>query len=334
VWFLGLNAVAGPAQAIDHTAQFQKGGSIAAIASLQTGGGRDVEAQLVVVTTRGEMAVWAGANPERADGIRLVGVYNIPIPTGKRCFAMSGNRLLMATDRGLYSVPDIIGQRGAAQELSSVSRPIDRIRGTVSQIVESPSEQVTIAHAGAVQHVLSDTGAWSRFTGFASAMCWAEHDGQLVFGTSGGQVRRYTGALDGAAAIRAFAVDAHTRLGASVPKHLKRVRLDYTGADYFVPRVEVLADQRGLPEAFEARNLHDQYWYWRDPNGPQLAAHELGRWAQTPTPWVRPLVSDVRHWRSVSGRGVTIALMKAVWTKAPLVWAGYDLLYHLGNGDR
>jgi hypothetical protein len=75
VWYLGLDAVGGPATLLPLDMLFRKGGAIGAIGSTTSDGGVGGNDQFVVVTTAGEVAVYTGENPQDAAKWGLVGTF-------------------------------------------------------------------------------------------------------------------------------------------------------------------------------------------------------------------------------------------------------------------
>lgn len=319
LWYLGLNAIGGPATPIHLEAQCKKGGQIAAVASLQPSGGRGADSQLVIVTTEGELIVYAGANPDVAATWTLSGVWNVPKPRGRRAFAQVGGALALLTDKGLLPIPAILSEKDSGKPTKSMSAGIDpALHADTVGVVESASAELVVLYGADHQWTLTPYG-WSRFT-LPSARVWAEVNGALYFGTTTGEVCRYGGDLDGPAPIRSFAVDAFSQFGTPNTKVFNRVRALYRAAHPYVPRIELLTNYRDPPADFDAANIDDRYWQWSDVT-----------WPRQPMPWVRETSSELQNWRGISGHGHSAAIMMSMQSRTPVIWTGYETTFQAGG---
>lgn len=319
VWYLGIDAIGGPASVFPMHAQCRKGGHVAGIASLSGDGGRGPDDRICIVTSEGELIVYAGADPDFKASWQLVGVWNVPKPLGTRPFGQIGGSLALLTADGVIDIPRALASSEGGRP--SLSERVDPLIGTKGRaIIDSGSAGVMLVDAGATQLVRSDQG-WSRFTGFSDASCWAEHSGALYFGTSSGQLCRYGAEDDANVPIQSFAVDAFSPLGTGANKTMRRVRPHYKLAHPYVPRIEALTDYREPPASFAAANTDSRYWQWDEVT-----------WLSQPLPWYRVNVSSRVHlWRSLSGRGRDVALMMSLQTKSPVIWTGYDVAFEAGG---
>ena len=320
VWYLGLDCIEGEASPIPLHAQCRLGGSVVALATLQPQGGISTGDELVIATSEGEIVVYTGTNPDKAGEWSLRGVWRIPKPVGANCFARMGGILTILTEKGVMPIPAVLSRPDSAKPVTSLSQSIDVITGAVS-IIDSAAASFTLVDAGTVQYVRSDTGAWSRFTGFSTATCWMDSANALWFGRSDGKVCRYGGETDDGSPIRSFAVDSFSKFGVSNRKSFKRARPTYTLAHPYVPRIEMLTDYREPPSSFDAANLDARYWEWNEIT-----------WPSTPLPWYAGEVSSrLQPWRSIGGHGVAGALMMSIQTMTPVIWTGYDVGFEIGG---
>lgn len=315
IWHLGTDAIEGPAQPLYLDGQCKRGGHAVAVASFGSG-----DPRLAIVTDSGELVVYAITDPAAKDGIALKGVWRVPAPAGKRCFVQLGSgRLGLLTVDGLLSVPDVIATRDSARTARpNISTPVNAGITAASGVVDSLSNDILMIQDGASQWVLSDTGAWSRWT--LPATCWAEHDDGLYFGTDDGRVCKVGGNTDAGAPIRSFAVDAPSRWGWDGVKKWSRVRLLYEAAHPYVPRVELLTNHRNVPADFAAANIDDAYWQWSDV-----------AYARMPMPWMRETSAEIQPWRSVLGNGIAASLMMSLQTLTPITWTGYEMQFRRGH---
>lgn len=307
LYYLPLDAFHGTVSVIPLHAQFTLGGSIVALGA---------DATNLYIATEKQLAVYRGTNPDNDDTFGLVGVYRIPEPVGKHCFA---NGAILTVD-GLLSIDAIMVSPNSVKSINSLSRKADKQITGATQIVDSLEAKLTMLGGGVQQWVMSDTGGWSRFTGFSNAVFWIEHDDGLYFVTSDGKICKYDGALDDEAPIASFAVSDFARYRTTAKKQFKRIRSFYKAAHPYIPKMQLLMDNKNLPDDFEAANIDDTYWYWSDVT-----------WPRQPMPWYREISSKITPWRSVKGRGTTAAVMKSVLTKTQIVWTGYEVTFKQGK---
>lgn len=320
LWYLALNAFAGPAWPIPMTAQFREGGSIAAIASMTSDGGFGPDDVLCVITTEGELALWTGNNPSRADSWRLIGVFRVGKPKGgKRAFCTLGGILAVMTERGTLPIPAILQERESGQPLKSLSYEVDIARSAPTQMLDSASAKLALIQDGSQQWVMSDTGAWSRFT-LPGVTTWCEHAGKLYFGTTAGKVCRYEGADDAGEPIAHRAVCSFDRYGTAARKIWKRCRLIMSAPLRYQPLVSMLCDYQEVPATAAEAAVASEHWYWPDVS-----------WFSQPMPWRRETSHRLEPWQSLGRNAVAGALAVAMRSTAPVVWTGFDVAYTEGG---
>lgn len=320
VWYLGLDAIEGPASVLPLDAQVSRGGVVMAAASLQPSGGRTTDAKLCIVTSNGELVIYSGTDPDNAETWSHAGTWVVPKPIGRRCFAQIGGQLALLTVDGVLSVPGILSEPGSSKSDKALTEKIGgRVIGA-RDVLDCPSAELMMVDAGAVQWVKTSQG-WSRWTGFATATCWIDLDGSLFFGRADGKVCRYGGETDNGAPIQSFAVDAFSAFGTGRHKAFSRIRPRYTLAHPYVPRIELLQDYREPPATFAAANVDSRFWQWDEIT-----------WGAQPLPWYKGAVSSrLQPWRSVAGRCEVAACMMSLQTLTPVVWTGYDVAFQQGG---
>lgn len=326
LWYLATDAIEGEARLLPLAPLCTLGGTIQSVASFQTSGGKSAADQLMIATTKGELIIFAGTDPDAAETWKHVGTWTIPRPVGKRCFLRVGATAAVLTVKGLLSIPKLLTLPDDQTVAASISGKVDPLLQAMLKsaqtdvcLIESSAHDLTMINLNGHQLVKSDTGAWSRFTGLP-ASCWLEHEGELFFGTSGGEVRKYGSDTDGGAPIRSFLVDAYSRFGSQNFKYMRRVRPMYKAAHPYVPRIEMLTDFKDPPADFAAANIDDRYWYWSDIT-----------WPRQPMPWLREVSSRLGLWRGLTGRGTAAALQMSIQTKTPITFTAYDLAWENGQ---
>lgn len=200
LWNLGTKAIAGAAAEIPLGSVFKKGGKILAGGSLTRDGGAGADDLCIIVTSRGEVAVYQGTDPSSASTWALVGIFDIPPPIGKRCLQKAGGDLVVITRGGVISLSAMFVLDRAAQERAAVTSKINRLFTADArlhnarfgwQLMSYPRSNYFIVNVptteGSVskQYVMNAlTGAWCSFKGL-NANCWALRDEVLYFGGLG-----------------------------------------------------------------------------------------------------------------------------------------------------
>ncbi len=322
LWYLAVDAVEGPARLLPLAAYARRGGTITAIASMKMDGGEGPEDRLAIVTSEGELIVYSGSDPDNAATWSLLGVYTVPAPVGRRCFATYGAGLALLTVKGLLSVPAVLSSAASGKPLVALSRNINPTLEALSPtaVIESENAEATIIHAGDYQYVRdAETKGWSRWTGLG-ATHWLDTPEGLYF-SSGTQVRLYGGGLDGTQAVKTVAVDAFDRFGTNAKKTFRRIKPIYRVCQPYRARIEMLTDYRDLPTSWEAASIDHEYWFWDDIT-----------WPQQPMNWTRPLSARLGQWRGISGRGEVAAMMfGAQFNEVSGVLMGYTAAFDSGG---
>jgi hypothetical protein len=205
VWYLGIDAIAGPATKLPLGGYFNKGGHIVATGTWTVDGGDGVNDLFCVVTSAGQVAVFAGDSPQSASSWSIIGVFDIGEPVGGfRCLSKFGADLYVTTLDGLYSVRNIMaGQIGDSDAItekvrhafSSKAREFKARRGWMALyyprgkyfFINVPTYNGSIPTPDIDQFVFSNTTkTWSRFT-CQWTQCWAIYNDRLYGGRDDGQ---------------------------------------------------------------------------------------------------------------------------------------------------
>ncbi len=219
VWYLPVNSIAGAAAEINFGPLFDRGGKIVATATWTIDGGYGMEDNLVILTSKGQVAVYRGTDPSAAATFIKVGVYDIGTPVGNRCFTKFGGEMVMITLDGFEPLSKSLSSTRTNNSIA-IS---DKISGLVTQsttdyqtnfgweIINFPTENMLIfnvpVRSGTESHqyvMNTITGSWCRFKGW-NANCFAVMDDVLYFGGNGVVCKAWQGQADNGANI---AVDA------------------------------------------------------------------------------------------------------------------------------
>jgi len=246
-WYLPTDAVYGTVTKFDFGPIFDKGGYLVGIFtwSKDTGGGP--QNSLVVVTSEGQLAIYAGIDPASASTWALTSVNFIGAPVGYNFGANTSGDLLLLTEQALISLnlatqDAEIGMDSSRQLSAKIQRLLAvTLSGNQDeygwQVIEYPALNLVLLNTPTTDSGIfqfagqSVTKAWSTLEGF-DALCWRLFRQDMFFGTADGVVYQgLTGFLDGVAldgsggsAIEFEAQQAFSILEHSGPKYVSMVR--------------------------------------------------------------------------------------------------------------
>lgn len=264
-WYLPIASIAGAATKLLISPFCKLGGYLMAIGSWSRDGGSGPDDLAVFITSKGEVVVYSGTNPDFDNGFSMVGIYKIAEPIGRRCLVKAGADLGILTSVGLVPLSKVLVNAMVAQEKESIT---DKIRNAFAQsyatakthfgwqVQEYPRGRLVLVNvpiterATQYQYVMNaDTGKWCRFTDI-DAGCWGMLDDNLYLGGNDGIVYKYgTDYLDDDTVISAVVQQAYTNLKDSRLKHFKAVRPLFIGPEDYAPSVEIKLDYDTTPVA-------------------------------------------------------------------------------------
>lgn len=238
MWYMPLASVGGTASAFDLGQIFRLGGYIVAIRPWTLDAGDGPDDRLVIVTSQGEVAVYAGTDPSLATAFALIGVFHIGKPIGRRCMFQYAGDLIVVTDQGVWPL-------SKALLSSSIDRRqalSDKIRNAFNVYYKSYGQNfgwqpvvysqgpallinVPISATVSEQIVMNTvTGSWCRFKNW-NASCWLATGQDLYFALGNKITKAWTGTADGNGTITALAKTAFTYGPShSRSKHIKLMR--------------------------------------------------------------------------------------------------------------
>ncbi len=216
-WYLATDAITGAATELNLGSLATKGGYLVAMGTWTVDGGNGPDDLAVFATSRGQVIIYKGTDPNNANAWALVGVFDLAFPLGNRCFGKIGSELGFITVEGLLPVSkalpfDPSGVRSTAYT--------NRIQNSMLQaafvgesvfgweIISFPQQALVIMNVPQsenvqqVQFVMNTiTGAWTNFVGW-NANCFQILDQNLHFGDNDGNVAlAYTGSMDNDQAV-------------------------------------------------------------------------------------------------------------------------------------
>lgn len=260
VWYLPVDSVGGAAAVLSLAGVFTKGGVIQFTATWSSeSGAASMQAYLVVMSSEGEAAVFAGSFPE-SDDWALVNVYDISRPLGKNGWFRAGGDIVVATEMGMvpvsaarYKDPGALGMdavsvkieptwKKAAQERATLPWEIAKWDDKDAFYVNTPAtgNQPTLTIVGNLK-----TGAISTYTGWDNR-CFGIHNRQMYFGCNDGTVRvAEVGGSDNGMPYVAQGAFAWDHLGApGWTKSIKQAQAIWNTTRPFAYRLSASTDYR------------------------------------------------------------------------------------------
>jgi hypothetical protein len=203
LWYLATQAISGTLVPFPMGAVFKKGGYIESFGSFSTDSGDGPDDFFAIISSEGEVAVYAGTDPASSATWGLVGLFATGKPVGRRCSIEISGDLIWITSDGAVSMQRLLRFDRSQAERAAVTAKINSLfneyigsygTNTGWQGLTYPERRYlmvnvpTASDSTAVQLVMNTiTGAWCRFTGL-NAVSWATANGELYFGDGSGNV--------------------------------------------------------------------------------------------------------------------------------------------------
>ena len=331
VWYLGVDSISGAASEINFGPLFKKGGKIVAVANWTIDGGYGMDDQLVIVTSKGEVAVYRGTNPASASDFLLVGVYELGAPISDKCFIKYGGELVLTTLDGFVPLSKALTSTRTEQRIA-IS---DKISGAVADAtalyqsnfgwhpIMFPKESMLLFNipisegVEAHQYVMNMlTGAWCRFKGW-NANCFELLNDNLYYGANGKVVRAWDGTADSSASITYELKTAFNYFGSmGQNKQFKMARPIFISNDIPNPTFGLNVDFNDA-DVTNTVTIANPYGVW------DSALWDQSAWGGT---------AIYKDWQTIQGIGFCAALRaKIISTTLEIAWPATDFVYEVGG---
>lgn len=242
LWYLPTGAIAGVATSFPIGSLFRRGGKVLAISNWTLDGGTGQDDYFVIITTRGEAAVYQGTDPASASTWSLIGIYDVGLPVGKKPLTSFGGDLLYLSQTGLFPMTKLL-QSAILTRTSAFSYKIDGafLDATTTYLNNTGWEMIVYRSgnfllvnipisndAVSYQYVMNTiTGAWCRFTNW-NATCWALMGTELYFGGGTSVSHANVGTSDNGVAITGTCAQAYVALGSGSQKQISMIRPNFS----------------------------------------------------------------------------------------------------------
>lgn len=335
-YYLGVDLIGGDATLFPLGAQFSKGGYLQAISTWSVDGGQGPEDYCAFISSRGQVAVYAGTDPNSVATWGLKGIFNLSEPIGYKCVAKIGRECQILTKGGVFPLSGILTGNADTEELAIT----DAIRPTITSAARSHGDKIgwqfgtllaenlllvnvpTAEFATAYQFAMNTvTKAWTIFQGW-NALCWEQHGSGLYFGGTTSVSVAWTTYADAGVAITALArghFDALGRPGSE--KHWKLVRpaCSFTGNAQLALGLDV--DYK-VDLAYGAAPAQTNVSYvWDDP----ASDWNTATWAA-----LQGISSEWLEYPAWPGTVVAVRL-RSISSAGKVRWSATDFIYETGG---
>lgn len=331
-WYLGVNSVSGTATKFPLAGVFNKGGTLHSGTTFSSDSGAGMDDRIIFLTDQGEIAVYSG---DPASDISLIGVYDIGKPIARDPFIRLSGDILVATTVGLVPLTAAVYKDPAQLKASSASQPIEDtwsywvgINATGWTLSKWDSRNMIIVglpEADEQFALNTETGAWTRFTGWPVRV--QEVLGDRPHFASGLQIYEGdTGGADDGTPFVCRMSGSFSTLGSPIMKQAKRIRGNFRALINFTPKFSVATDYETSfpdpPAASDGSSGTGAIWDAADWDTAEwgTAGNERGR---------------VSQWHVVTGNGFAhaaqVQITSAQTAKLDCQLVGYDMT--LVGGD-
>ena len=222
VWYLPVDSIGGAAAAVDISALATKGGYIVSHGTWTIDAGQGVDDHYVIMTSKGQVIVYQGTDPNTAATWQMVGVWDIGSPVGPRSLYKYAGDMLVICQDGVIPM-------SAALQSSRVNPKVaitDKIQSAISdavtaygnnfgwQLIYVPTINqlwlnVPVDEGNNQQQFVMSTisGSWCNYTGW-NANCWEVFQDNPYFGGTGYVGRAWYTNADNGANINAYGLQA------------------------------------------------------------------------------------------------------------------------------
>ena len=333
VWYLPVFSIAGVAKEFDFGPQFNLGGTLRCCFSWTLDSGNGVDDLFCAYSSRGEIIVYAGANPSSASDWSKTGGFRIGAPIGRRSYFKVGSDVILLTDDGFVPISKaLMSGRTVLQEAIT-----DKIRDTIRIITASakssfgwqpilyPKRGLGIFNvpvdgegSGQQQFVVNTLNlSWSKWVGL-EAGCWSLLNDDLYFGGKDTVYEYGTTAASVGNTIQADVKPAFSYMGDRAGlKKFHMVRPILLSSASVTPALSMNVDFEDFaPTQIPTTSFTGGLW--DDTNW------DVEYWAGT--------VTKKTEWAGVTGFGFAGTLRwRAVTDESEIAWHSTDYLYAPGE---
>jgi hypothetical protein len=230
LWYLPVLSIGGLAKSLDLSSFAYKGGYVVQHSTWTIDAGYGVDDYYAVYTSKGQVVVYKGSDPDT--DFALAGVWDLGTPVGTRCMYKYGGDLLLLGKDGLTPLASEL----QSSRLDPRVAITDKIQWAVSEAISNYGSQfgwqilfypeenqlwLNVPNTTqTTQYAMNTiTTNWCNYTGW-NATCWEIYNDQPYFGGNGYVGRAWNTNADNGANINAVALQAFSSFDS--PGELKR----------------------------------------------------------------------------------------------------------------
>lgn len=342
-WYLDYGALWGDIHVFPIGGTFKRGGELFDLNVWSFNAGNGLDDKLTFRTTGGEIAVYAGTDPEDAEKFWLESIFFIGSPVGNVNGATDfGGDVVFLSDAGLLPLSQVVqGTANSSLYEQTLTKNISQTLNSIIQskyfestwsVISAPILQALIiiipatAKTSATQYVMNTiTGAWSRYT--LPAQCAVMHENVMYFGDKSGRVFAFGGTNlnnrdlngEGGSAVVGRMFTAFNYFGNPTRlKHFKLIRPIFQSDSNvsFITQMNMDYDTRrqiGNPDFdddFEVSLWDEALW-------------DAGLWSYHN--------ATFRPWIGVVGIGYCAALLMKITGSSIIQFPGLEIVFEEGN---
>jgi hypothetical protein len=335
-WYLPTSSIGGAAVQFDFSSLFRQGGYIVTMGVWTLDAGYGIDDMLIIMTSKGEVAVYKGTDPNSTTTWAMVGMYSIGSPMSARCMLKFAGDALIVNRDGLVPLSGAL-QSSRIEVAEALS---DKIQWAIStattnyagnfgwEIALFPSQNMVLVNVpinGTLSHqyVMNTVSkAWCRFKGW-NAYAFELFNDNLYFGASTKVYKAWDGLSDDGAYIFSEALQAFSDFGTpGQRKRTMQVRpmLQWDGRPLLNLGVNADFDQSQPTGVITANAIPQTVW-----DG------ATSKWDANGTVWMGD-PSFQTGWQTSYASGFRLALhLLSASNSQQLRWASTDYTFELGG---
>ena len=264
-WYLGVGNYTGTLSSYSLQGIFKKGGSLFMGGTWALDAGDGLGDFCIIISTKGEVAIFEGTDPSSASTWTLKGTYEIAEPLGKNAWMKAGGDFLVATVEGIIPISQAIRKDPAALSLSAITNAIEptwleevadrrSLPFDITRWNEGNLAMVSTPGSGGQSDlcfiVNLETGGWTTYDW--NAQCAAVYNERLYWGDDSGRIYEAEngGSDDGALYTCQMSLPFYSITRRNSLKTATLARAFFTSRRAFTPQLSLSSDyERGFPSA-------------------------------------------------------------------------------------
>ncbi|MBP9694626.1 MAG: hypothetical protein KBE16_07965 [Alphaproteobacteria bacterium] len=332
-WYGDIHTIGGKLQAFPLSLAGDYRGTIMHIDQMMLSGPKGVQNAFVIFLSSGQVVVYRGLDPGRAETWALLCTVQISKPLTSDCVLSYAGDLLVIGEEGYFFLSKYLGgderltcQGALLSELQKAIRlyakqkgwslTFDSIRDWI--IINVPNGKDSEGKLNFSQHVFDLSRAvWMTFTGIQSS-CWHVHDGALLFASDASVYRAFDAPDDEGRVIKAYLKMPWFDFGrSSVLKKVSMVKARFESHGFESAALGIAVDhQEQKKRSCQIRQNKKQVSLWGSMWNRVL--------------WSRQVqVKD--DWQTVHASGYALSLDLNLATHEPVTYYGSEMIFEQGG---